>query len=291
VTSYDYAAPLDEAGDLTPKFAAFRSELRSQIPDLPQPPFPKPSLKQSYGQVALEQSVSLFESLDKLSEKHHRPSPESMENFDQDYGFILYRTQVSGSRPKARLELHELHDRAQVFLDGKFAGILEREFPKRALSISIPPQGAQLDILVENMGRVNFGPCLLDRKGITKGVTLGNQFLFGWEIYPLPLDDLTILEYSPSRPRIFPAFLRGTFHVDDPSDTFLTLPSWTKGVAWLNGFNLGRYWKRGPQRTLYIPAPLLRKGENEIVVLELHKTRKPVVQLASRPNLTGWTSS
>ena len=287
VTSYDYAAPLDEAGGLTQKFDAFRNELRSQIPDLPQHPFPKPTPKQSYGQVALEQSVSLFESLDKLSEKHLRPSPEPMENFDQDYGFILYRTQVPGPRPKARLELHELHDRAQVFLDGKFAGILEREFPKQVLSLSIPPQGAQLDILVENMGRVNFGPYLLDRKGITEGVTLGNQFLFGWEIYPIPLDDLTSLEYSPSHARIFPTFLRGTFRVDDPADTFLALPGWTKGVAWLNGFNLGRYWKRGPQRTLYVPAPLLRKGENEIVMLELHKTRKPVVQLVSRTNLTG----
>ena len=204
VTSYDYAAPLDEAGDMTPKFEAFRAELRNHFPDLPQLPFPKPILKRSFGSVILEQSAGLFESLEKLSQRHVRPSPEPMENFDQDYGFILYRTHVTGPRPKARLGLQELHDRAQVFLDGKPAGLLEREFPKRSLSLSIPPQGARLDILVENMGRINFGPALLDRKGITKSVTLGGQFLFGWEIYPLPLDDLKGLEYSQGRPIGFP---------------------------------------------------------------------------------------
>lgn len=287
VTSYDYAAPLDEAGNLTPKFDAFRAELRNHIPNMPHISFPKPAQTRSFGSVMLDRSIRLFDCLDKLSHSHFCPSPQPMEYFDQSYGFILYRTQVPGPRSKARLELHELHDRAQIFLEGKAAGVLEREFPKRTLSLSIQPHGTRLNILVENMGRVNFGPFLIDRKGITEGVTLGDQFLFGWEIFPLPLDDLSSLEYFPGRSRVFPAFLRGTFLVDDPADTFLGLPGWTKGVVWLNGFNLGRYWKRGPQRTLYVPAPLLRKGENEIVVLELHKTSRPVVQFTNHSNLTG----
>jgi beta-galactosidase len=136
------------------------------------------------------------------------------------------------------------------------------------------------------MGRINFGPALLDRKGITKSVTLAGQFLFGWEIYTLPLDDLQGLEYSQGRPSVFPAFLRGIFEVDEPADTFLELSGWTKGAVWLNGFNLGRYWNRGPQRTLYIPAPLLKEGENEIIILELHKIGKPLVQFVSKPKLS-----
>ncbi len=285
VTSYDYDAPLSESGDLTPKFHALRAELREHLPDLPQLIFPKPLEKRDYGMVTLEESAPLFANLDHLSQGCLRPTPEPMENFDQNYGFILYRTRVEGPRPPARLELHENHDRAQVFLDGKPAGILEREFPEKNLSIKIPAAGAQLDILVENMGRINFGPGLLDRKGITENVTLGGQILFGWEIFPLPLDDLLGLVFSPNRPAVFPAFLRGTLEVDHPADTFLDLSGFSKGVAWLNGFNLGRYWKRGPQRRLYIPGPLLRQGRNEIIVLELHHFARPVVQFSSQPKL------
>jgi beta-galactosidase len=287
ITSYDYAAPLDEAGDLTPKFVAFQSEFRNHLPDLPRLPFPRPIQKRAFGTVSLEQSAGLFESLGQLSQGYIRPSPEPMENFDQDYGFILYRSHLSGPRPKMRLGLHDLHDRAQVFMDGKPAGLLAREFPKRTLSIKVPQQGARLDILVENMGRINFGPGLLDRKGITQSVTLGSRFLFGWEIFPLPLENLDKLAFSKGGPQAFPAFLRGTFDVDELADTFLSLPGWMKGVVWLNGFNLGRYWSRGPQHNLYIPAPLLKLGQNEIIILELHRIRKPQVQLVSTPGLNG----
>ena len=288
VTSYDYDAPLDEAGDASRKFVIYGSQLRRFIPDLPPLTVPPPGRKQAYGPVRLTESVSLFDS---LGIKHFRPVPESMEAFNQAHGFILYRTQVSGPRPAAKLEILELHDRAQVFLNGLTAGILEREFPKRKLSITIPDGGATLDILVENMGRVNYGLYLLDRKGITSGVALGKQFLFGWEIFPLPLDDLTTLRFAPleriegSWRTSMPGFWRGTFPVDDPADTFLALPGWTKGVAWVNSVNLGRYWRRGPQQTLYVPAPLLKKGMNEIIVFELHGLRQPVVKFVSRPDL------
>jgi beta-galactosidase len=285
ITSYDYAAPLDESGDLTRKFIAFQSELRTHLPDLPRYPFPRPIQKRAFGTVVLEQSVGLFEALEQLSQGHIRPAPEPMENFDQDYGFILYRTHLAGPRPKMQLGLHDLHDRAQIFLDGKPAGLLEREFSNRTLFIKVPPKGVRLDILVENMGRINFGPGLLDRKGITQSVTLGSRFVFDWEIFPLPLEKVAGLGFSQGCPKVFPAFLRGSFDVDELGDTFLSLPGWTKGVAWLNGFNLGRYWNRGPQHTLYVPAPLLRQGRNEIIILELHKIRKHTVQLVSSPSL------
>ncbi len=157
--------------------------------------------------------------------------------------------------------------------------------PDPDLLLAIPHGGATLDILVENMGRVNFGPDLLDRKGITEGVLLGQQYLFGWTLFPLPLDDLSRLDFKPSSATGGPAFYRGRFTVTDPGDTFLALPGWTKGVCWVNGFNLGRYWHTGPQRTLYVPAPLLVKGENELVVLELHGTERRTVEFRDRPDL------
>ena len=226
-----------------------------------------------------------WDSLPALSKPGALASPEPMEVLDQDYGFILYRTRLRGPQ-SGRLSILGLHDRAQVFLDGRPLGILTRNRPRKKLAFQVPPGGAQLDILVENMGRVNFGPHLLDRKGILGGVLIGNQFVFGWEALPLPLADLSSLQFAPlGAGTSAPAFYRATFRVDQPLDTFLALPGWTKGVAWVNGFNLGRYWKAGPQRTLYVPAPVLKQGENELVIFELHGMQKPQVEFRARPKL------
>lgn len=284
ITSYDDDAPLDEAGDLTPKYYAMREVIGryAPLPDLPKIP---PAVKLSLGEVTLDESVSLLESLPVLSTPVPANSPEPMELLGQAYGFILYRARLSGPRPENRLTLHELHDRAHIFASGTLVGILERERPEQTLAFSVPPAGLMLDILVENMGRVNYGPMMAqERKGITQGVLFGLQFLYGWTIFPLPLDDLSRLSFAPGRAPL-PAFYRGTFAVSHPGDTFLALPAWTKGVAWINGFNLGRYWSRGPQHTLYVPAPLLRQGQNELVVLELDGVSRPVVEFRDQPDL------
>ena len=152
------------------------------------------------------------------------------------------------------------------------------------------------------MGRVNYGPLMRDPKGITEGIRLGNQFLYDWTIRPLPLESLEGLEFagiggqqatggseesgaSAGTAQSLPAFYRGTFNVEEKADTFVRFDGWTKGVAFLNGFNLGRYWEVGPTRTLYIPAPLLREGENELIVFELHGTSVPVVRLTDKADL------
>ena len=284
ITSYDDDAPVDEAGDLTPKYMAFREVIAryEPVPDLPSM---EPSPKMALGEVELTESVGLFEALDTLSSPAFCPTPEPMENLGQDTGFILYRTQISGPREEAPLILRDLRDRAQIFLDDRFVGVMEREFPEKTLSLTIPRGGAKLEILVENQGRVNYGPDLLDRKGVTEGVLLGQQYLYGWEIFPLPLKDLTRLRFSPAASTEGPAFYRGLLTIENLHDTFLALPGWTKGVCWINGFNLGRYWNRGPQRTLYLPAPLLRKGTNELVVFELHGTEGRKVEFRDRAEL------
>jgi beta-galactosidase len=284
VTSYDYACPLDEAGDPSPRFAAYREVLRRHV-DLLDIPEPVPSPKKAYGVVTLTESAGLFDSLGALSTKQVSVTPEPMEYFDQDYGFILYRTRISGPRPESMLYAHEVRDRAQVFVDGVPLAVFERETGDEITTLAVPPEGIRLDLLVENMGRVNFGPGLLDRKGIVGGVMLDWQFQFSWEVYPLPLDDLSRLEFKPADASPFPAFFRGAFTVDVPADTYLSLPGWTKGVAWINGFNLGRYWNRGPQRTLYVPDPLLKTGNNEIIILELHGAEQLAVEFLDHPDL------
>jgi beta-galactosidase len=284
VTSYDYACPLDEAGDPSPRFAAYREVLRRHG-DIPDGPLPAPAPKKAYGRAALTESAGLFDSLETLSTKRMSVTPDPMEYFDQDYGFILYRTHISGPRPESMLYAHEVRDRAQVFVDGLPLTVFERESSDEVTTLAVPPEGITLDLLVENMGRVNFGPGLLDRKGIVGGVLLDWQFQFGWEVYPLPLNDLTRLEFKSASAVKFPSFFRGTFNIETPADTFVSFPGWTKGVAWINGFNLGRYWNRGPQRTLYVPSPVLKKGDNEMIIIELQGVEKPEVEFLDHPEL------
>ncbi len=286
ITSYDYAAPLDEAGDPSPRFAAYRDILKKYVP-LPPEPNIQPSAKRAFGPVKMTEAAGIFESLEQLGQKQISLTPPAMEMLDQNHGFILYRTHISGPRPEAIFHARELHDRAQLFLNGQFHATLERETGSEFVSFAIPAGGLRVDLLVENMGRVNFGPGLLDRKGILGGITFAEQFQYGWEVYPLPLDDLSRLKFSPLPAPVQdqPTFYRATFDLTEPADTFLALPGWTKGVVWINGFNLGRYWDRGPQKTLYVPAPLLKTGTNQLIILELHGTARPVVEFRDQADL------
>ena len=203
-----------------------------------------------------------------------------MEKLGQDYGFILYSTRISGPRGKQELVVQHVRDRALIFVDGACYGVLERGDRESSILLQVPPEGAEISILVENMGRINYGPYMTEYKGITEGVRHGFQFLFNWTIHPLPLTDISQLQYEEIQPVGVPAFYRGTLQVDQPADTFLDMEGWTKGVVFLNGFNLGRYWSKGPQRRLYVPGPLLRQGENELVIFELHGSREPAVTFA-----------
>ncbi|MEQ4486609.1 glycoside hydrolase family 35 protein [Cohnella silvisoli] len=290
ITSYDYDAPLSECGDETEKYRAVRSAIAKfqgkDVQDFPQWPAAIP--KKNYGLVSMTEKADLLENLPFLSEPVRRTCPEPMEKIGQHYGFIVYSTQVTGPRSGEELHLQEVHDRAQVFVDGIYQGTVERWDP-RPLSLDIPDGGAKLDIVVENMGRVNYGPKLKDYKGITEGVRLNNQFLFDWTIYPLPMENTASIPFQ-RVPELNergdrPAFYKGEFSVEEKGDTFVRLDGWSKGVVWVNGFNLGRYWEKGPQRTLYLPAPLLRQGSNEIIVFELHFSQNPVVELTDAPDL------
>lgn len=282
-TSYDYDVLLNEHGEPTEKFYAVRAVI-AKYRDLGPLQLPESAESHHFGRVEMTQQAPLFASLDLLGSTVSRPAPEPMEKLGQNDGFILYETSVSGPRAEMPLTLQHVHDRALVYVNEQYQGVVER-WGEQALPISIPAEGARLKILVENMGRVNYGPYLKDAKGVTEGIRLGQQFLFGWTITSLPLDDLSNLAFGELAASETPAFYKGTFDVETHADTFLELPQWTKGVVYVNGFNLGRYWEIGPQKTLYVPAPILQAGANEIIVFELNQTTDAAVNLCDTPIL------
>ncbi|MER6518413.1 beta-galactosidase family protein [Streptomyces sp. NPDC001553] len=272
VTSCDYDAPLDEAGDPTEKFAAFREVIAKYAP-IPAEPLPARGEKLVVEGVTLPECAGLLDCAPLLGSEVASWRPRTMEQLGQDFGFVLYETSLPDAGP-VLLELELVRDRAQVFLDGQPVGVLERESHEHSLAFFVPRPGSVLRILVENQGRVNYGPGIHDRKGLLGRVLLNGFPLVGWTSRPLPLTSLAALPFGAAQDAeavpTGPAFHRGTFETDRTADTFLHLDGWTKGVAWVNGFALGRYWSRGPQRSLYVPGPVLRRGANEVVVLELH---------------------
>ena len=291
VTSYDYNAPLSEAGDRTEAYYRIREIIEKRFGALP-PPTAKESEKAAYGDVQLTEMAYLFDSLDTLSEKHFSPQPKYMEDLGQSYGYILYSTRLKGPRDGWELILDGLHDRAHIFVNGELKGVYYRNIEQTPeLAVRIPlgwGEEATLDILVENMGRINYGPMLRDRKGLS-GVRFERQYHFGWDMYPLHMDNLDRLKYRPvsTLKDASPVFLRGEFElVGKPKDTFLRLDGFRKGFVTVNGINIGRFWNdEGPQKTLYLPAPFLKSGKNEIVVFESDGTSSLTVKLCDTPEL------
>lgn len=156
---------------------------------------------------------------------------------------------------------------------------------EKNLKLNFPEKNNTLEIFVENMGRANYGEHLMDKKGIVKNIWLGEQYWFDWEMYSIDTESLPE-NYLSAGDNRFPKFLRGQFEVDSIHDTFVRLEGFSKGNVFINGFNLGRYWNiAGPQKTLYLPGPLLKEGENEIVVLELEHAEKNTVQFVDEPDL------
>ena len=268
ISSYDYDAPLDEAGRTTAKFHALQVVIRKHLPaavELPALPAPLPVIE--IPAFELSDSAGL-EAL--LRDPIHSERPQTMEAVGQSYGFVLYRKKHE-QPARGRLEITQVHDYALVLDGTKRLGAIDRRLKQTGLEIQLAA-GATIDILVENMGRTNYGPHMVDdRKGITERVTLAGKEITGWEIYRLPLTDHSALAFT-SEWKPAPAFHRGTFDLEAIGDTFLDMRGWGKGYVWVNGHNLGRYWRIGPQQSLFLPGPWLKKDKNEIIVLDLEET-------------------
>lgn len=266
VTSYDYDALLTEAGDITEKYKSIRRVIEANFgsidldipPDLP---------KKSYGKIKLTECAELFKNLTNISEPIESVCTEPMEKYGQSYGYILYSKKIYGVREELPLKIIKVHDRATIFADGIKLGVYTRD-GEQNIKLSVPKEGVQLDILVENQGRTNYGPYSKDYKGITDGVCLQLQFLFDYKIYNLEMDNLSNLMYEQASIKNMPTFYKGNLEIQETYDTFIKLDGFKKGIVFVNGFNLGRYWEAGPTKTLYVPAPLLKVGINEVIVFE-----------------------
>jgi len=279
---------LNEAGDPTPKYFVLQQVIRKYRPTLPAGPV-LASPKMTCPPVRLTASAVLLEHLAELSDMRKTGDTEPMEAFGQNPGFILYRTRLRGpvGDPPVDLKIYGLRDRAQLWCDGAYLGAAYRNDKMISFPVKVPAAGAQLDVLVENLGHVNYGPYFgTDIKGIVTGITIGYQYQNDYDCFPLPLTDLSGLTFAKTAELTSecPTFYRGEFDLTETADTFLVFPG-VKGVVWINGFNLGRYWNIGPGKTLYVPGPVLKPGRNEIVVLELHQLNRLQVEFMDHPTV------
>lgn len=282
VTSYDYDAPISESGQTTPKYWKLREIMANYTDGGKLAKVPALIKPVSIPAFKFTEMAPLFDNLPAAKKDEHI---RTMEEYDQGFGSILYRTVLPELKAGATLTVNDAHDYAQIFVNGKYIGKLDRRNGEKQLILPACPKSAQLDILVEAMGRINFGRAIKDFKGITKNVALSidiNGYPFScdlknWEVYNIedayefyqqmkfhPIQSLT-----DTLGQRIPGVYRAKFRVKKPSDTFLNFETWGKGLVYVNGHALGRIWEIGPQQTLYMPGCWLKKGENEIVVFDI----------------------
>ena len=284
VTSYDYDAMLTECGDVTAKYYAVRDVIKKYV-DEPLPEVPANREKKAYGKVTLTERAGFFDSLERLSSPVHSDVPKCMEAYGTGYGYIAYTTTLNRDYNDTELEFAEIGDRAQIYINKELVGIVYVNDEELQTTINAQ-KGDTLTILVENMGRANFGPKMMRKKGIPGRLLFDKKIIhFNWQVYPLPMTNLEQVTYG--KDFIEPTgFYRGHFTVSEPADTFIYPDSFRKGFVMINGFNLGRYWEIGPQRSLYVPASVLLEGENEIVVFESDGLKgEPIVTFQDFPTL------
>ncbi|PRP77055.1 beta-galactosidase [Planoprotostelium fungivorum] len=294
-TSYDYNcgyAALNESGDPTEKYQMFREVLKkySVVSD-PPAPAQRIAYGDSTGTVKMTSSLVMDLTddslLDKLSvfggENEVTVAPKSMEYFGQYSGFILYRTKVVGPQ-KTSLSLQEVHDRVQMYQEGQYLTAYYRNEPRKDVSVDIPVDGAHINLLVENMGRIGFGPFMhSEKKGLMGPMYVGDMQNSHWRSWSFDFENLKDIEFEAGLKFVnnTPTFYRATFNAEKAAETFVYFANFHKGLVWINGNNLGRYWRQGPQQCLYVPSSFIQLGNNTITVLDLESSEEPSVRFSS----------
>lgn len=287
MTSYDYDAPISEEGAPTEKYYVMRDVL-DRFLGKPERPHINPFgyRSQKIACIKLTEAAALFDNTEALSQKTVNVNRTvCMEDLDQDYGFICYKSKLRYTDGRVRhLIIDGLADRATVYIDGEYIGTQMRDCENPDITFTVKEGGSELTVLVENMGRINYGYNIYDRKGILGAVHVNienpdGSFLYNYAnnmrytVDCLPLGSIDGIDYN-TEPHMTdkPFFYKGLFDAEPNVDTFVDMDGWQKGVVWVNGFNIGRYWNVGPQRTLYIPGEIL-KEKNVIEVLELNRPK------------------
>lgn len=284
ITSYNYDAVLTEWGQPTAKFYEIREVIRELFPDIPTGE-PRDHERKAFPAARLTDKVSLSATVDRLAQRQDSAYPKTMEEAGPGYGYMLYRTHVTGFDNVMKVKAIQTSDRVHFYLNGVFQGVQYQEEIGTEIEMEFGRENV-LELLVENMGRVNYGYKLqapTQSKGIRTGVMVDIHFESGWEQYALPLDHVEQVDFSGEWKADTPAFYRYEFEADEPADTFLDCSRLGKGAAFVNGVNLGRYWSEGPVCYLYIPAPLLKAGKNEIILFETEGVTSESLELKAAP--------
>lgn len=287
VTSYDYDALLTEDGQITEKYKKCQKVIAEFEPQQEVELLP-PVKRCAYGEVPVVAKTDLFHALPDLAQPQESATPQAMERMGQSYGYMLYSAVLESSFELNSLKLFKAADRAIAFIDKQRAmTAYDRELEARHEVGPFHGENMHLDILVENMGRVNYGPYLnWQRKGIDGCVMINDRFAqHNWKQYALPMTNLDQLNFEAGYEEGLPAFYQVEFNVDEPADTFLDMTGWGKGFVVVNAFNLGRFWEEGPQRRLYLPGALLKPGKNELLIFETEGKHKDTVILCDTPDL------
>ncbi|HFI0634156.1 TPA: beta-galactosidase family protein [Streptococcus suis] len=286
VTSYDYDAILDEAGNPTKKFYALQGLMKEKYPELD---YSEPLIKEAraFPTVSLKDKVGLFATLDNVSVCQKSFYPRNMESHGQSTGYIYYRTQLEKDKIDAeRFRVVDARDRIQVYADGQLVTTQYQTEIGEDIDLHLENRQTEVSILVENMGRVNYGHKLTaptQSKGIGRGAMADLHFIGNWETYPLPLDDISNLDFTQEWKEGQPAFYRYQFELEELADTYLDMTGFGKGVVFVNNVNIGRFWEKGPILYLYIPKGYLKKGENEIVVFETEGIYRESITFSQEP--------
>ncbi len=286
VTSYDYDAILDEAGNPTKKFFVLQSRLKTVFPELE---YAEPLVKEmtAFPKVTLKDKVSLFAALDYVSDCKMSFYPQNMEKLGQSTGYILYRTKLERDKVGTEiLRVIDARDRIQVYADGRWIATQCQSEIGENIELEFEKDQLELAILVENMGRVNYGYKLTaptQSKGLGRGAMVDLHFIGHWETYLLPFDSIENLDFSRGWEKGQPAFYLYEFELDDLTDTYLDMTGFGKGAVFVNNINIGRFWEKGPILYLYIPKGYLKKGVNEIIVFETEGRYRESITFSQKP--------
>ena len=285
VTSYDYDALLDEQGNPTKKYWAVYHMMEKNFPEYKQS---EPIYKETLDAKSLKVSekVSLFNTIDTISQPVKNKYPEPMEKLGQYLGYHLYRTKIEKDATDERFRVIDGRDRLHFFVNETLEKIQYQTEIGDDIEVSIEERENQIDVLIENMGRVNYGHKLLSdtqEKGIRTGVMADLHFITEWEQYALPLDNIEKVDYSKNWEKGQPAFYKFEFDLESTLDTYLDMSHFGKGIVFINNENIGRYWNKGPIQTLYVPHGLLKVGKNEVVIFETEGIYSDQLNMVSEP--------